>query len=284
MTSPRIPNAAGVLTAMLVMCTAALTVVALGDDGHGGIDRTLTEWAIAHRNGVLTPIAVTVSVLSGTIAMTVLATLTCMGLSWQRRWPAAALVAGAGLGAGLLVRGGKNLVGRARPPVEDHLISVANLSYPSGHSVGSFVVIGVVAVVALPSVRGPSLRILAATAAVVFVAAVGLSRIYLGVHWATDILGGWCIGALWLILCLTVYRYFEPVQEAVGASGEQERHESPPGSGAAVAGGDPHTRTSMRHDRPTIPASLFHETRTIRPPTSAEPRERSGRASWSPET
>jgi undecaprenyl-diphosphatase len=216
----RIPTAIGVLTALLMVCTAALTVVALGDDGHGGIDRTITDWAIARRNGVLTPIAVTVSAVSGTVAMTVLATLTCLVLSWQRRWPAAALVAGAGIGACVLVRGGKNLVGRARPPVEDHLISVENLSYPSGHSVGSFVVVGIVVVVALPSVR-PSSRILAATAAA-FVAAVGVSRIYLGVHWATDILGGWCISALWLILCLTVYRYFEPVQEDFAARSRQE--------------------------------------------------------------
>ncbi len=213
-----------------MVCTAALTAVALGDDGHGGIDRTITDWAIAHRTEWLTPIAVTVSAVSGTVAMTVLATLTCLALSWRRRWSSAALVAGAGLGACVLVRGGKNLVGRARPPLEDHLISVENLSYPSGHSVGSFVVISVVTVVALPSLRTPALRTLAAATAALFIVAVGLSRVYLGVHWTTDILGGWCISALWLILCLTVYRYFEPVQEDFadmdGESGEDSEADS----------------------------------------------------------
>ncbi|MBF6296325.1 phosphatase PAP2 family protein [Nocardia amamiensis] len=221
MTSRRISIAIGVLTALLMVCTAAFTMVALGDDGHGGIDRTITEWAIAHRNGVLTPIAVTVSLLSGTVAMTVLATLACLALSWRRRWSSAALVAGASLGAGLLVRGGKILVGRDRPPIEDHLISVENLSYPSGHSVGSFVVISVVTVVALPSVRAATVRALAATAAAVFIVAVGLSRIYLGVHWTTDILGGWCISTLWVILCLTIYRYSEPVQKNFVARGNR---------------------------------------------------------------
>ncbi|WP_051023177.1 phosphatase PAP2 family protein [Nocardia pneumoniae] len=226
MTSRRIITAIGVLIALLMVCTTALTVVALGDDGHGGIDRTITDWAIAHRAEWLTPIAVTVSAVSGTVAMTVLATLTCLVLSWQRRWSSAALVAGAGIGACVLVRGGKNLVGRARPPVEDHLISVENLSYPSGHSVGSFVVISVVTVVALPSLRGPALRILAAAAAAMFIVAVGLSRIYLGVHWTTDILGGWCVSALWVILCLTIYRYVAPAREgAVDQQGlEREEH------------------------------------------------------------
>ncbi|MGQ4598113.1 phosphatase PAP2 family protein [Nocardia sp. R6R-6] len=220
-----------------MVCTAALTVVALGDDGHGGIDRTITAWAIAHRDGVLTPIAVTVSVLSGTVAMTTLATLTCLGLGLRRRWSAAVLVAGAGLGAVLLVRIGKSLVGRARPPVEDHLMPVTGLSYPSGHSVGSFVVISVVAAVALPSLRRPALRILTVTAAAVFIVAVGLSRIYLGVHWATDILGGWCVSALWVIACLTVYRIRVPITAAGATSTDDVRHSvSTPGDHSADMG------------------------------------------------
>ncbi|WP_157129355.1 phosphatase PAP2 family protein [Nocardia amamiensis] len=225
MTSRWIPTAIGVLTALLMVCTTAFTMVALGDDGHGGIDRTITDWAIAQRTDALTPIAVAVSVLSGTVAMTVLATLTCLVLSWQRRWPPAALVACAGLGACVLVRGGKNLVGRARPPVEDHLISVENLSYPSGHSVGSFVVISVVTVVTLPSLHGRALRILAATAAALFILAVGLSRVYLGVHWTTDILGGWCISALWVILCLTIYRYVKAAREGAAQPERLPREE-----------------------------------------------------------
>ncbi|MEU2040278.1 phosphatase PAP2 family protein [Nocardia niwae] len=206
-TSPRIRNALGVLTALLVVCAAALTAGVVGDRGPGGVDRGIADWAVGHRIEALTPIAVVISVLGGTLAMTALATATCLALTWRRRWTSAALVAITGLGGGLLVRGGKRLTDRDRPPVEDHLISVSNQAYPSGHSMGSFVVVGIVLVVALPSVHGPALRACTAITAALFVLAVGLSRIYLGVHWTTDVLGGWCFGALWLILCLTVYRY-----------------------------------------------------------------------------
>ncbi|MEU6186287.1 phosphatase PAP2 family protein [Nocardia sp. NPDC047038] len=223
MTSPRIRGIIGVLTALLVVCAAALTAGVVGNHGPGGFDRGVTDWAVTHRNGTLTPVAVTISLLGGTLAMTALATATCLVLSWRRRWTAAALVAITGLGGGLLVRGGKKLTDRDRPPLEEHLISVSNQAYPSGHSMGSFVVVGIVLAVALPAIHGSTLRLCAATAAVLFVTAVGLSRIYLGVHWATDVLGGWCFGALWLILCLTVYRYSVPTDRDEGRKPPTEK-------------------------------------------------------------
>ncbi|MGQ4617437.1 phosphatase PAP2 family protein [Nocardia sp. R7R-8] len=207
MTSPRFHNVIGLLTGLLVVCAAALTASVVGSHGPGGFDRGITDWAVAHRTDALTPVAATVSVLGGTLAMTALATATCLVLCWRRRWTSAALVAITGLGGGLLVRGGKRLTDRDRPPVPEHLINVAGQAYPSGHSLGSFVVVGIVLAVALPGIPGPTLRACAAITAALFVTAVGLSRIYLGVHWATDVLGGWCLGALWLILCLTGYRY-----------------------------------------------------------------------------
>lgn len=218
MTSPRIRGIIGVLTALLVVCAAALTAGAVGNHGPGGFDHGVTDWAAAHRNGTLTPVAVTVSVLGGTLAMTALATVTCLILSWRRRWTTAALVAITGLGGGLLVRGGKRLTDRDRPPVEEHLISVSNQAYPSGHSMGSFVVVGIVLAVALPGIHGPALRAWTATAAALFVIAVGLSRIYLGVHWATDVLGGWCFGALWLIFCLSLHRYLVRADRGTSAN------------------------------------------------------------------
>ncbi|WP_280195053.1 phosphatase PAP2 family protein, partial [Nocardia farcinica] len=131
----------------------------------------------------------------------------------------AALVAVAGLGAALIVFGGKRIIGRERPPVVDRLAVENSLAYPSGHSVGTFVVIGIVAVVLIPKLTGTLARIATGTAAALFVVAVGCSRVYLGVHWPTDVLGAWCVSAAWILFCLTVFHYRrevpdEPVPDA----------------------------------------------------------------------
>ncbi len=115
----------------------------------------------------------------------------------------------------MLVVVGKHVVGRTRPPVADQLVTETNQAFPSGHSLGSIVVIGVLVAVVLPRLHRPLARHITMTVAAVFVVAVGLSRWYLGVHWPTDVLGGWCIGALWLALCLAAYRSYLVVRAGV---------------------------------------------------------------------
>jgi membrane-associated phospholipid phosphatase len=65
------------------------------------------------------------------------------------------------------------------------------------------VVIGVLAAVVVLVFRHVAVRVLAIAAAVVAVATIGISRLYLGVHWATDVLTGWLLGGTWLALCVT---------------------------------------------------------------------------------
>ncbi|WP_433660385.1 phosphatase PAP2 family protein [Nocardia sp. CA-128927] len=203
----RVPPLA-VPAAVLAVFVVGLTSNVIGKDGLTAIDAPISDWAIAHRNGVLTPLAKTISNLGGTVAMTILAVLAVLVLGWRGYRRAAALIAATGLGAWVLVDGGKNLIGRTRPPIHDHLVVKTNFAYPSGHSLGSIAVIGVLAILLIPRLRRPAARWIVGIAATIFVAAVGLSRIYLGVHWPTDVLGGWSLGALWVILCFSAYRYF----------------------------------------------------------------------------
>ncbi len=193
---------------MLTAMVFAITGSVLGRDGITAIDQPGTDWVIQRRAGLVTPVAIGVSDLGGTLAMTALAVLLCLVLVWRRRWPEAVLAGVATAGAGVLVVVGKHLVGRSRPPEADRLVTETNQAFPSGHSLGSIVVIGLLAAVVLSRLHRPAARRIAVTVAAVFVVAVGLSRWYLGVHWATDVLGGWCIGALWLALCLAAYRAY----------------------------------------------------------------------------
>jgi undecaprenyl-diphosphatase len=90
---------------------------------------------------------------------------------------------------------------RARPPVADWAVAASGHSFPSGHSASSATAAGLLAwgvLRARPGVAGRALATLCATAAV----AVGCSRVYLGVHWPTDVLGGWLYAGCWLLLVL----------------------------------------------------------------------------------
>lgn len=193
-----------VLTTMVFAITGSV----LGHDGITAIDQPGTDWVVQRRDGLLTPVAIRVSDLGGTLAMTGLAVVLCLVLVWRRRWPEAVLAGVATVGAGVLVVVGKHLVGRTRPPEADRLVTETNQAFPSGHSLGSIVVIGLLAAVVISRSHRPAARRIVVTVAAVFVVAVGLSRWYLGVHWPTDVLGGWSIGALWLALCLAAYRTY----------------------------------------------------------------------------
>ncbi|MGW4092336.1 phosphatase PAP2 family protein [Nocardia sp. NPDC004750] len=176
---------------------------------HGrpiAIDQQWLQWTIAHRNNGLTAVAKAVSVVGGTFVMGVLATVGCVVLAWRRLWRSAVVVAAAALGASILVVGGKHLVGRSRPAPMYQLVTETNQSYPSGHTLGSTVVIGVLLTIVLPYLRRRLIRVAAITASVCTIAAIGLSRLYLGVHWPTDILAGWLLGGAWLPACRSILR------------------------------------------------------------------------------
>lgn len=194
---------------VLIALTLALTALiadVLAGYGFSTIDQPPLDWTIAHRAPTLTSIALIVSALGDVAAMMTMAVIGCAVLAWRGHWWPAGLVAIAAGGAAVLSPVTKQLVGRARPPVVDRLVPETNQAFPSGHALGSFVVVGILAVVVLTRLRHPLVRAVTIVGAAMFVVAVGVSRLYLGVHWPTDILGGWLMGALWLGICLLGYR------------------------------------------------------------------------------
>lgn len=124
----------------------------------------------------------------------------------QRRLAAYLAVTGAGLA--VIVPVTKALVGRARPDVALPVVDIpTNASFPSGHAMTAMVAWGALAVIALPVVRLAHRRRLgAATAA--FVLIVGFTRIALGVHYLTDVVAGWALGAAWLTVTGLAFRHW----------------------------------------------------------------------------
>jgi undecaprenyl-diphosphatase len=118
---------------------------------------------------------------------------------WRRRYESLAafwIIATAGVG--LLNLELKNAFGRARP----FNAPAAGWSFPSGHSMGSFVVYGMLAYVIVLSIRRPRLRNALVFTLALLVLAIGFSRVYLGAHWPSDVIGGFMAGTVWLTLCV----------------------------------------------------------------------------------
>lgn len=172
--------------------------------GVSQLDQPMLNWTVAHCSPDLTLFAKTVSVVGGTITWTVVTVVVVLWLSRRRRRLEATLFAVAGGGAGLLVTGVKQIMDRSRPPVADRLVVVTNPSLPSGHALSSIVVIGMLTVLVLGRVATLAVRIAVLAGAAVAVFLIGWSRVYLGVHWSTDVLAGWLLGATWLTTCITL--------------------------------------------------------------------------------
>jgi undecaprenyl-diphosphatase len=92
-------------------------------------------------------------------------------------------------------------IGRVRPDLEVHLAVVKTMSFPSGHSTSATVFY---LTAALVLTQGSRWRNVALGAAVVMAMCVGISRVMLGVHWPSDVIGGWSFGALWVLLTLRI--------------------------------------------------------------------------------
>ena len=133
-------------------------------------------------------------------------------LALRRQWRLAVFLLVTGAGALILDPVLKSLVGRLRPVVAHPIAHGIGNSFPSGHALGSIVCYGAVLLVFLPAARG-RWRTVFITAIVALVALIGISRILLGVHYVSDVIGAWAVGIAWL--GLTTFA-FELTRDAAG--------------------------------------------------------------------
>ncbi|WP_346764607.1 phosphatase PAP2 family protein [Rhodococcus sp. HNM0569] len=133
----------------------------------------------------------------GTAAMWCASAVLVVALALVRRRGDAVLVGGAMFTGLVLMSALKRLWRRERPPIPERLVDVDSYSFPSGHAMMTAIFAVTVGFVVVTSV-GP--RVLEATLAallVVFTLGIGLSRVYLAAHWATDVAAGWLFGVVW---------------------------------------------------------------------------------------
>jgi undecaprenyl-diphosphatase len=112
----------------------------------------------------------------------------------------AATTGGMALG-GLL----KLVYARPRPALVPHLVDVTSSSFPSGHATDSAIVYLTLAALLARTVQQPAMRIYIIGVAILLTLLIGVSRVYLGVHWPSDVVAGWTIGAAWALGCSLAY-------------------------------------------------------------------------------
>ncbi|RUL86956.1 phosphatase PAP2 family protein [Tautonia sociabilis] len=143
----------------------------------------------------------------GGVAIIGLVTAASVGfLAMDRKYHAAVLVLVATVGGQLLSAALKGLYDRPRPDVVPHLMHASQASFPSGHSLLAAVTYLTLGALMARLVDRPALKLYIIAVAALIAGMVGVSRVYLGVHYPTDVLAGWAVGLSWAILCWEVAR------------------------------------------------------------------------------
>lgn len=172
-------------------------------DPLGSIDYQLVEWFNAHATPVVTDIA---------IGLTFLGTATFLGAAScaigavylaERKWYRLVTLALTVGGGALLNSGVKHLFHRARPVLEHPLVHLSSYSFPSGHTAGATLFFGLMALFLMQDAQRWRWRVLPPIVACLLVLLVGTSRVYLGAHYLTDVLGAVALSMLWLAFTVT---------------------------------------------------------------------------------
>jgi membrane-associated phospholipid phosphatase/phosphoglycolate phosphatase-like HAD superfamily hydrolase len=176
---------AAVLAASLV-CFFALALL-VHPSAPDGLDARANAFVAAHRTAALTSFFTGYTGLGRWLVLAVATVAVLAALAWRSRRREAAFLLIVMTVSPLLNLALKHLFARARPPAESAVLSVSGYAFPSGHAMSSAAFAVALAVIAWPTRwRWP-----AAGIAATFALLMGLSRVYLGVHWLTDVLAGW---------------------------------------------------------------------------------------------
>jgi undecaprenyl-diphosphatase len=173
----------------------------------GDVAAALNE--VVSRSPLAVDVLRAVTDLAGTEAAVLIFGLTTVFLLIRRQHRLAAFVATTGIGLAVLGPVTKAIVDRARPVVDSPVVDTpSNASFPSGHSLTGLVTFGVLLLLVLPGVgRRARPWLIAATA--LLVVAIGFTRLALGVHFVSDVLAGWALGAGWLAATVAAFRVWQ---------------------------------------------------------------------------
>lgn len=208
------------LSSLLLIAGSLWVFAEIADEVVEGDSREVDEWvlrSLRQPDDLAVPIgppwllemARDLTALGSFVVLLLVTAIVLIFLGMRRRWGAFWLVNVSIVGGAVLSTVLKVFFDRARPDFVPHLATVNSLSFPSGHSMLSaitYLTLGTL--LARTTVdRGIKAYFLGTAAFLALV--VGLTRVYLGVHFPTDVLAGWCAGTAWALLCGLVARWLQ---------------------------------------------------------------------------
>jgi membrane-associated phospholipid phosphatase len=189
-----------------VVLAASIAFGSLADEVHEGdtlsVDTAILKRINAHATPFLDDFFVVVTQFGGVLAVAAIALGIACILLLRKRYAKATFFAMSMGGALLLNISLKYIFERARPDIWNQLVTETSFSFPSGHAMASAALALSFAYIAWRK----GYRAVIAVSAALYVAVIGFSRLYLGVHYPTDILAGWLVSTAWVLLMILTYR------------------------------------------------------------------------------
>lgn len=191
------------ISAVFIWILSGITEDILTGDPFVVVDQWVVNQILHFRSPLVTDTMLIVTQLGGWKVITVGSILIIIYLAVRKRIDRLLCYVAAILGGNFLFLTLKMTIHRVRPISETSLINVAGWSFPSGHSVMSVIFYGMLSYFILRETQSWRLRVFAALTALFVVFLIGFSRIYLQVHYLSDVVAGYAGGFFWLSICLT---------------------------------------------------------------------------------
>ncbi|MFN7129041.1 MAG: phosphatase PAP2 family protein [Brevundimonas sp.] len=218
------------LTALFVAALGVMTFIEIADDMTEADGQAFDQQVLALLRPYaddpgrpwgpwwLKEAAADITSLGGISVLGLFALIVIVFLLSQRKWLSSLLLALGLVGGVMLSEGLKAVFERERPPQLMQAVETINASFPSGHALLATVFYLSVAVMLTRAFPRQRFKIFVLGVGMVMALLVGLTRIYLGAHWATDVFAGWAVGSAWaMVLWLVAY----------GVARWQKRHQAP---------------------------------------------------------
>jgi undecaprenyl-diphosphatase len=184
------------------------------------LDAKAEMWLHVRATPLISNAMAAVSFLGAPTTLTVVAVACSLLLWYRRRHSEAATLSTVVLGGNFLNFCLKHLIQRGRPVFDDPILSLPTYSFPSGHAMASTVFYGLLSIYALANARQRSYAYIAVAAVVFTVALVSFSRVYLGLHYLSDVMGGTAEGIAWLAFCSAALRYIRRGESNTGVDAD----------------------------------------------------------------